>query len=150
MDLWAIILLAIDLSLMGGALFIILRRNKAHKASAPQNTLAVQSTPLVIELKNELAAVRALAAELHKKKSEMDDYEKGLRERHKKFEGIISHAEAAAKNIELLYLDRKTDDSYARAIKMLKTGKSSDEIVKSLGLPDGEVELLSSISNYRI
>ncbi|MBI1911731.1 MAG: DUF2802 domain-containing protein [Deltaproteobacteria bacterium] len=153
MIVWAIILFAVDLALMGGIFYILISRRSKYKTV--QNQPQEQANPknsstLIIELKNDITSVKKLAMQLEKKQMDFENYEKTLKANNRKLETVIKHAEASAKNLELLYADQRSDDNYSKAIKMLRSGTSKEEIVRNLGLLNGEVELISSINNYKI
>lgn len=145
MELWVIVLSAVDLALMGGILYIMARKKTAERPAFEP------AVPLdqVMELKSELTGIKRLSAELERKKAAFERHESIISERTRRLDAAVRQAEDSAKKLEALYVSERNDDMYSKAVRMLKSGTPADEVVKSLGLLNGEVELISSLNNYR-
>ncbi|HAO93648.1 MAG: hypothetical protein A2X93_01365 [Deltaproteobacteria bacterium GWC2_56_8] len=145
MELWVIVLSAVDLALMGGILYImaskkILRRPGPDPAPSIDHIKALES---------EISGIRRLSAELERKKAMFERHEDTMGERTRRLDAAVKQAEDSAKKLEARYLSEKNEDMYGRAVKMLKAGTPADEVVRNLGLLSGEVDLMSSLNNYR-
>lgn len=153
MSLSAIMLLVVDMFLMGGMLYILIfRKNKTSRISflpEPQNKRSVENPPaLIAELKEELESVRRIAAGLEKKRLDFEAYERALLEKNGRLESLVKKAEESASNMDMP-LNQPDEDIYSKAMKMLKMGIPANEVIRSLGVLSGEVELISALSNFR-
>ncbi|MBI4949484.1 MAG: DUF2802 domain-containing protein [Deltaproteobacteria bacterium] len=145
MELWVLVLSAVDLALMGGILYIMARK----KALQRPNNASAPSVDRIKELENEISGIRKLSAELERKKAAFERHEDTMGERTRRLDAAVKQAEDSAKKLEARYLSEKNEDMYGRAVKMLKAGTPADEVVRGLGLLSGEVDLMSSLNNYR-
>lgn len=151
MVLWGLILLCIDLALMGAVLYIISTRRKTLNETITKAEKNISySHALVAELKEGLKEVRQGCARLDKRSSELADFESSLLEKQKRLEDAIRKAEETAKNIDLLYANHLKDDNYTKAMRLIKMGIPGEEVTKNLGLLNGELELISAISEYKV
>ncbi|MBI2413291.1 MAG: DUF2802 domain-containing protein [Deltaproteobacteria bacterium] len=147
MELWVIVLSAVDIALMGGILYIMSGK-KTRQRLAPEST-TVPAFDQVRELQSELSGIKTLSAELERKKAAFERHENTINERTRRLDAIVKQAEDSARKLEALYVSERNEDMYSKAVRMLKSGTPADEIVRSLGLLNGEVELISSLNNYR-
>lgn len=147
MELWVIVLSAVDIALMGGILYIMSGK-KTQQRLAPEST-TVPAFDQVRELQSELSGIKTLSAELERKKAAFERHENTINERTRRLDAIVKQAEDSARKLEALYVSERNEDMYSKAVRMLKSGTPADEIVRSLGLLNGEVELISSLNNYR-
>lgn len=154
MAAWWIVFLAFDMALMGGILYILaFRKNGVAGVSAAavkQNPAETNPAPSILtELKEELASVRKTAALLEKQRAELESFERSFREKDAALDEMVKKAEESAKTIELTSQSRTSEDTYSKAIKMLRLGVPIEDVVRNLGILNGEVELISAINNYR-
>ncbi|MBI5587071.1 MAG: DUF2802 domain-containing protein [Deltaproteobacteria bacterium] len=154
MAAWWIVFLAFDMALMGGIIYILaFRKNGSVGVSAAagkQNPAETGPAPsILMELKEELASVRKTAAFLEKKKAELEAFERSFNEKYATLDEMVKKAEESVKNIELTSQSRSSEDMYSKAMKMLRLGVPVEDVVKNLGILNGEVELISAINNYR-
>lgn len=147
MELWVIVLSAVDLVLMGGILYIMAGK-KTQQRLAPESA-TVPALDQVRELQSELTGIKRLSAELERKTADFDRYEDTINERTRRLDTAVKQAEDSAKKLEALYVSERNEDMYTKAVRMLKAGTPADEVVRSLGLLNGEVALISSLNNYR-
>ncbi len=140
MELWVYILLTVDMALMGGILYILLSRRGSKKA--PEGATAA--------VKADEGQLERIRADVEKRYSFIGSYERSFEEKNRMLEAVIKAAEESARNLEALYESRNKDEVYAKAMSILKTGASAEEVTKDLGLLSGEAELIAAISNYRV
>lgn len=145
MELWVIVLSAVDLALMGGILFIMARKKTVQRPD-PQ---PAPSRDHFKELETEITGIKRLSTELERKKAAFERHEHTMDERTRRLDAIVAQAEGSAKKLEALYMSERNDDMYSKAVRMLKAGTPADEVVRSLGLLNGEVDLIASLNNYR-
>lgn len=145
MELWVIVLSAVDLALMGGILYIMARK-KAPQRSAPAPAPSIDH---IKALESEISGIRKLSAELERKKAVFERHEDTMGERTRRLDAAVKQAEESAKKLEARYLSEKNEDMYGKAVRMLKAGTPVDEVVRDLGLLSGEVDLMSALNNYR-
>lgn len=147
----AVVLLAVDLLLMGGILYIIAsRKNIMPETLLLKSAQGGGETAGLAELKRELNDVKKATARMEKREQEFLAFEKKVEDKHKKLESILTEAEESFRNNALMYSAQITGDNYSRAMALLKMGTPADEIIKQLGLLNGEVELISALNNYRV
>ena len=158
MGYWVISLMALDLVFMAGVLYLLSNRSKAVASTPPLADSAADSAvyplELMEELKSELEAVKKSSAEFEKKQQSLESYEKTIRERRKRLDRMIKEADksiddacygAPASNRG----PQKMDLVYKRAMEMLDRGTSVDSVMNTLGIVEGEAELISALSSYR-
>ncbi|MBI5643126.1 MAG: DUF2802 domain-containing protein [Deltaproteobacteria bacterium] len=153
MELWVVVLSVVDIAIMGGIFFIMAgRRTKFadNLVKGSSESRSDASTALILSLKDEIAGVKRLYAELEKKKLDLDWNERALVEKNVRLDSLIRQADEGAKKIEALYVNQKSDEAYSKAVRMLKTGIPANEVIQNLGLLNGEVELISALNNYRV
>lgn len=148
MDFWAIILLAINISFMGGILYIF-RKKKTGLAKKLIMRPDTGSDPLTDELKRGLREVKLLTAGLNRQRLELEDYERVVKESQRRLESIIKEAEAAGRKLDLMQSERR-DESYSRAMGLIKNGVPADEVTSRLGLLNGEMELITALSSIKM
>ncbi len=151
--LW-IVFLAFDIALLGAVLYIMAFRKNASRRFAPDvasgSETRKEATPsILMELKTELAAARKTVSELEKKRGELDAFDRMLRERYSKLDEVLKKAAESAKEIEVIRDGRASEDTYYKAMKLLRLGLPVDEVVRNLGILKGEAELISAINDYR-
>ncbi|MBI5454772.1 MAG: DUF2802 domain-containing protein [Deltaproteobacteria bacterium] len=145
MELWVIVLSAVDLALMGGILYIIAGK-KTQQRPGPESA---PSRDHIKELESEITGIKRLSSELERKKAVFERHENTMDERTRRLDAAVKQAEDSAKKLEALYVSERNEDMYSKAVRMLKSGTPADEVVRSLGLLNGEVDLISSLNNYR-
>ncbi len=145
MELWVIVLSAVDLALMGGILYIIASKKIVQRPD-PQSA---PSRDQIKELESEITGIKRLSTELEKKKAVFERHEQTMDERTRRLDAAVKQAEDSAKKLKALYVSERNEDMYSKAVHMLKAGTPADEVVRSLGLLNGEVDLISSLNNYR-
>ncbi|HXI10414.1 MAG TPA: DUF2802 domain-containing protein [Thermodesulfobacteriota bacterium] len=151
--LW-IVFLAFDVALLGAIFYILAFRKSASRRFAPDVASGSEARngaapSILMELKTELAAARKTVSELEKKRVELDAFERMLRERYSKLDEILKKAAESAKEVEVIRDGRASEDTYYKAMKLLRLGLPVDEVVKNLGILKGEAELISAINDYR-
>lgn len=151
--LW-IVFLSFDMALMGAIFYLLVFRKKRSTQGAPlQKAKApAQKDPgpsILTELKGELASAKKTAADLEKKRSELDAFYRTLSERYNELDKLLRKAAESAKDLDVKREGRASEDAYSKAIKMLRIGLPVEEIVKNLGIPNGEAELISALNDYR-
>jgi hypothetical protein len=151
MAAWWIVFLAFDIILMGAFFYILaFRKNMSRPAPSSKIPAVKDHAPsILMELKEELVSVRKTAAALEEKRIELDAFDRGLRERYIKLDEMLKKAAESAKEIEAFRDARSSEDTYSRAIKMLRMGQPVEDVVKNLGILKGEAELISAINDYR-
>lgn len=145
MELWVIVLSAVDLALMGGILYIMAKKKDLQR-SAPDSAPSIDH---IKALESEISGIRKLSAELERKKAVFERHEHTMCERTRRLDAAVNQAEESAKKLEARYLSEKNEEMYGRAVSMLKAGTPVDEVVRNLGLLSGEVDLMSALNNYR-
>lgn len=141
MGLWAIVLLVIDMVLMGSIFYILVFRKPLVPGIVNSVTDAAVSKELILEL----AAVKKLASNLDAKSVELREYEKRLKEKQRSLDEMLRSAQETVSLIESSGGDAK-QDVYSKAVRMLRTGTTAEETARSLGLLNGEAELLSALN----
>jgi hypothetical protein len=158
MGYWVISLMVIDLVFMAGVLYFLSTRS-AGEASMPDSAAAVAAADpgayplnLIEELKSELEAVKRSSAEFEKKQQSLESYEKTIRDRRRSLDRMINEADKSIDDIRSsgpADSPQRTDDIYKRAMDMLGRGTSVDRVMNTLGIVEGEAELISALSSYR-
>lgn len=154
MPAWWIVFLAFDVALMGAIFYIMAFRKNTFRgyasdaASGPQ-TLKGATPSILMELKSELAAARKTVSELEKKRAELDAFDGTLRGRYLKLDEMLEKAAESSKEIEVIRDAHASEDTYYKAMKLLRLGLPVDEVAKDLGILKGEAELISAINDYR-
>lgn len=134
MMLWGVILLVINMALLGSIFYIFFfRRPAAQKSHARQDEL-------VRRLNDRIEEVKTIFEKLEKKSADLSMREKGLKERQAVLDEIMESAKASAGAKEA-----PVEDVYTTAMKMLRSGVPTGEIARSLGLLNGEAELIRSL-----
>lgn len=151
--LW-IVFLTFDIALLGAIFYILAFRKNASRRFTPDVASGAEARngaapSILMELKTELAAARKTVYELEKKRVELDAFDRMLRERYSKLEETLKKAAESAKEVEVIGDGRASEDTYYKAMKLLRLGLPVDEVVKNLGILKGEVELISAINDYR-
>lgn len=154
MAAWWIVFLAFDIALMGAIFYILVfRKNRSrpatHRVTAKVPAVKDPAPSILMELKEELDSVRKTAADLEKKRIELDAFDRGLRERYIRLDEMLKKAAESAKDIEVIREGRASEDTYCKAMKMLRMGHRVEDVVKNLGILNGEAELISAINDYR-
>ncbi|MBI5468722.1 MAG: DUF2802 domain-containing protein [Deltaproteobacteria bacterium] len=154
MAAWWIVFLAFDIALMGAVFYILVfRKNRsrpaAHPVTAKAPAVKDPAPSILMELKEELVSVRKTAADLEKKRIELDAFDRGLRERYIRLDEMLKKAAESAKDTEVIREGRASEDTYRKAVKMLRMGHHVEDVVKNLGILNGEAELISAINDYR-
>src|SRR3990172_949785 len=121
MFIWAVILLAVNVAFMSGILYILLFR-RGGMNRAPDSSMG---DALLADLKKELNEVRAAASQLGSEIEEM-----------------IRKVQAAGREEDI---QRLSEDVYSKALRMHRSGVPASDVAKSLGLLNGEAELLFSL-----
>ena len=148
-----IALFGADMALMAGVFYVLMRsREKKSEGivTAQPDGPTVEAGLLTQELKEEISGLRVIIAELEKRRTACELYENDIEQKRKKLDAIIKRAEDAAKDIEAASSSRLSDDVYLKAMKMMKKGMNPDDVKRSLGLLNGEAELVSALRNYRV
>ncbi len=156
MGYWIVSLMAIDLVFMAGVLYFLSTR-PTGPVSMPDSAGAAADSGayplnLIEELKSELEAVKRSSAEFEKKQQSLEGYEKTIRDRRKSLDRMIKEADKSIDDIRYsppAAAQPRTDDIYKRAMDMLNKGTSVDRVMKTLGIVEGEAELISALSSYR-
>lgn len=133
MVIWAVILLAVNVAFMSGILYILLFRRGAMSRTPD---LAAADARLA-GLKNELDVVRRTASKLG---VDFECYASKLSEQQAEIEEMIGKVQAAGRAEEL-----HREDVYSKAVLMHRSGVPASDVAKSLGLLNGEAELLFSL-----
>ncbi len=158
MGYWVISLMALDLVFMAGVLYLLATRGKSIVAG-PGLAAAAADPPvyplgLMEELKGELEAVKKNSAEFEKKQQSLESYEKTIRERRRSLDRMIKEADKSIDDARYTAPPqtsepRKTDLVYKRAMEMLDKGTSVASVMNTLGIVEGEAELISALNGYR-
>lgn len=154
MAAWCIVFLAFDIVLVGAFFYILAFRKNRSRPAGPSTTAKVPAVKdpapsILMELKEELVSVRKTAAGLEKKRIELDAFDRGLREKYIKLDEMLKKAAESAKDIETIREGRSSEDTYSKAMKMLRMGHRVEDVVKNLGILNGEAKLISAINDYR-
>lgn len=104
---------------------------------------------LIAELKDELVAVKRRSAEFEKKQEVLEDYEKTIRDRRRSLDRMIREVDKSIEDIRYSAGSLTTDDVYKRAMEMIGKGTPVDRVMKSLGIQEGEAELIFALNSYR-
>ena len=133
MFIWAVILLAVNVAFMSAILYILLfRRGAVLRAADPSPGEA-----LLTELRGEINEVRAAASRLG---TDFERYGKRLIERHSEIEEMVMKVHAAGRDDGM-----HREDVYSKALSMHRSGVPAADVARSLGLLNGEAELLFSL-----
>ncbi|OGP21324.1 MAG: hypothetical protein A2054_08005 [Deltaproteobacteria bacterium GWA2_55_10] len=135
MFIWAVILLAVNVAFMSGILYILLFR-RGGMNRAPDSSMG---DALLADLKKELNEVRAAASQLG---SDFERYGRKLSGRTSEIEEMIRKVQAAGREEDI---QRLSEDVYSKALRMHRSGVPASDVAKSLGLLNGEAELLFSL-----
>ncbi len=151
MGYWVISLMALDLVFMAGVLYLLSIRFKADSSTHSSDTADPAAYPLelVKELKSELEAVKRSSAEFEKKQESL---EKSIRSRRKSLDRLIKEADKSIYDTRSsggAAVPQKTDLVYKKAMDMLDRGTSVDSVMSTLGIVEGEAELISALNSYR-
>ncbi len=152
MDNSIIALFVADVILMAGIIYVLLRsRGKGAGAGvdAQPNAPSSEAPQFTHVLKDEMDSLRNMAAELEKREAAIGLYENDIEQKRKRLDAIIKKAEEAARGMEASTASRLSDDVYLKAMKMMNKGMDPEDVKKSLGLLNGEAELVSALKNYR-
>ncbi|MBI5903159.1 MAG: DUF2802 domain-containing protein [Deltaproteobacteria bacterium] len=152
MDNSIIALFVADVILMAGIIYVIMRsRGKSAEtaADAQANGSSAEAPQFTQVLKDEMNSLRNMAAELEKREAAIGLYENDIEQKRKRLDAIIKKAEEAARGMEASTSSRLSDDVYLKAMKMMNKGLDPEDVKKSLGLLNGEAELVSALKNYR-
>ncbi|MBI5827723.1 MAG: DUF2802 domain-containing protein [Deltaproteobacteria bacterium] len=152
MDNSIIALFVADVILMAGIIYVIMRsRGKSAEtaADAQANGSSAEAPRFTQVLKDEMNSLRNMAVELEKREAAIGLYENDIEQKRKRLDAIIKKAEEAAKDVEAAGASRLSDDVYLKAMKMMNKGLDPEDVKKSLGLLNGEAELVSALRNYR-
>ena len=133
------ILLGIDILVMFILLFILLNPGgRFFKQSTSPDTSAV-----IAEFKRELKKVKNLSSRLESECGRLEIYKKEMQERQKRFDRVLKKLEEALDDM----VSCEGVDNYTKALRMLRMGRSPDDVMKELKLNRGEVELITAISS---
>lgn len=155
MDSTIIFLLAADLAIMGGVFYFFLSKKKkdqkknAKDPSVRQSPEQAEFRALVFELRERLEELKRVTDELDRRRLDLDFIEKELALKGHKFDAVVKKAEESIKHLDTLSVNRLADDVYSKAVKMMKKGLAEEDITKTLGLLNGEMELLSALKDYK-
>ncbi len=154
MDYWTLTLLALDLVFMAGVLYMLSGRGSGitgalvsggRRDAEPDASSGV----LIGELKDELDAAKRTSAQFKKKQAALDDYEKTIRDRGRSLDRMIKEVDKSIEDIRFSSGSRDTEDLYKKAMEMVSKGIPVDRVMKSLGILEGEAELISALDSYR-
>lgn len=152
MDNSIIALFVADVILMAGIIYVIMRsRGKGAETAACAKAAgsSVEAPPFTQVLKDEMDGLRGMAAELEKREAAIGLYENDIEQKRKRLDAIIKKAEEAAKDLDAVGAGRLSDDVYLKAMKMMNKGLDPEDVKKSLGLLNGEAELVCALRDYR-
>lgn len=152
MDNSIIALFVADVILMAGIIYVLLRsRGKGAEAAveAQDGGTAAGAPRFTQALDDEMSGLTDRAAELEKREAAIGLYENDIEQKRKRLDAIIKKAEEAAKYVEAAGASRLSDDVYLKAMKMMNKGMDPEDVKRSLGLLNGEAELVSALRNYR-
>lgn len=159
METLAIIFIALNLALMGLVSYLLITRKEVNKDAvdaAAVKAVAAVSIPrpmthsdyqIIAELKEEITNVKVVASRLERKNIDLDIKERQFDEKLKRLDILLRSADDAAHRMERHRPAQRDEETYVRALNMIKTGVPPEEVGKGLGLLNGEVELLSGISD---
>ncbi|MEK7773963.1 MAG: hypothetical protein AAB307_06400 [Deltaproteobacteria bacterium] len=153
MDFSIIALFGADMILMAGVFYALMRSREKKSEGivcAQTDGAAVEAGLLTQELKEEISGLRKVMAELEKRRTSFELYENDIERKGKKLDAMIKRAEDAARDAEAASSSRLSEDVYLKATKMMKKGMNPDDVKNSLGLLNGEAELVSALRNYRV
>lgn len=153
MDNSIIALFVADILLMAGIIYVLMRsrgKRAETSAGAQANAESAEPPPFTQVLKDEMTSLRNLAAELEKREAAIGLYENDIEQKRKRLDAIIKKAEKAAGDMEASSASRLSDDVYLKAMKMMSKGLDPEDVKNSLGLLNGEAELVSALKNYRV
>ncbi len=156
MGYWTLTLLALDVVFMVGVLYMLSGRgSRITDALVSMGGGRQDAGPgaeprvLIKELKDELNAVKRTSAQFEKKQAVMDDYERTMRDRRRSLDRMIREVDKSIEDIRCSSGLLDTDDVYKRAMEMIGKGTSVDRVMKSLGIQEGEAELIFALNSYR-
>lgn len=147
MFFWGMILLGLDLALMGAIIYIFYSKKGFDPGFA-----AVAGD--AAGLRQELMSIKKMAAQLERKKGEIETFERSIKEKSSILDEVIKNAESAVKKqavaapqAAFAAAPGTGEDVYRKAARMMSMGTPADEVKKSLNLLNGELELISSINS---
>jgi hypothetical protein len=152
---WTFGLVAVDMALMGGILYVLFNKGSSLAGSLARpeglgHASGSTSYELISKIKKELDSAKKLAMELEKKRESFEGYERILREKKKELDGMITMARTSYLPSENpLPHKMKADDVYLKAMKMISKGSPMDEVTDMLGLLNGEAELIDSLKRFK-
>lgn len=156
MGYWTLSLLALDVVFMAGVLYMLSGRGSGITGALVSGGggcedagPGVEPGVLIAELKDELDAVKRRSAEFEKKQGVLEDYEKTIRDRRRSLDRMIREVDKSIEDIRYSAGPLNTDDVYKRAMEMIGKGTSVDRVMKSLGIQEGEAELIFALNSYR-
>lgn len=152
MDNSIIALFVADVILMAGIIYVLLRsrgKRSGAAAGAQPDGSSAEAPPFTQVLKDEMDGMRNMAAELEKREAAIGLYENDIEQKRKRLDAIIKKAEEAARDMEAAGASRLSDDVYIKAMRMMKKGMDPEDVKKSLGLLNGEAELVCALKDYR-
>ncbi len=154
MSYWTLTLLALDVVFMAGVLYMLSGRGSritGALVSMERQGAGPGAEPgiLIGELKDELDAVKRTSAQFKKKQALLEDFEKTIRDRGRSLDRMIKKVDESIEDARYSSGPRDTDDVYKRAMDMIGKGAPVDSVMKSLGIQEGEAELISALSSYR-
>ncbi len=158
MGYWVIALMAIDLVFMAGVLYLFSTRSKTEIAAPSSDTPVAEPNAypleLIEELKSEIEAVKRSSAEFEKKQQSLEGYEKSIRSRSRSLDRLIKDADSFIDDSRYAAelkprAPQKTDLVYKKAMEMLDRGTSMTSVMNTLGIVEGEAELISALSSYK-
>jgi hypothetical protein len=156
MGYWTLTLLALDVVFMAGVLYMLSGRGSritdalvSGGGGRQEAGPGAEPRVLIKELKDELDAVKRTSAQFEKKQAVLEDYEITIRDRRRSLDRMIREVDKSVEDIRCSSRDRDRDDVYKRAMEMIGKGTSVDRVMKSLGILEGEAELISALNSYR-
>ncbi len=105
MAAWWIVFLSFDIALMGAIFYVLAFRKNRFRPAVPATAAKVPAVKdpapsILMELKEELVSVRKTAADLEKKRIELDAFDRGLRERYIKLDEMLKKAASLLVHVE--------------------------------------------------
>ncbi len=154
MGYWTLTLLALDVVFMAGVLYMLSGRGSRLTdalVSGGRRDAGPGAEPgiLIGELKDELDAVKRTSAQFKEKQVVLEDYERTVMDRGRSLDRMIKEVDKSIEDIRCSSGLRDTDDVYKRAMEMVGKGIPVDRVMKSLGILEGEAELISALDSYR-
>lgn len=150
MYIWGSLMLLINVCLVSAIVYILFRSRRAFKAVISTAEMSLSAGARVADaMKNEMTALRDAQDACESRTRYVEEMETRIVERQREIEQALSRAQDVARHIDAIYNRRPEGLDYHGAVKLLKSGMPSNEVMARLGLHKGEFELLSNISNYR-